>query len=234
MEKRQMQVCDRISALPDALLCHILSFLPTIYAVRTTCFVSQMEEHMDFYSQSTHSRCRTFELPQSLLMCKTLVVLKLWSNFIINTPTSSGCFPALKSLNVSFESSDNYSIEKLFSHFPVLEDLTIKAIFPLFGPTEDLNVNILAPKLKSLKVVLHVHGDLQCDFHIDAPKLENLHLKGPVLSSFSLEKAQSLVKAVLNNRNSREQLNRGTALLERISSVKSLYLEALGLEVSMS
>lgn len=36
MEKRQMQARDRISALPDVLLCHILSFLPTIYAVRTT------------------------------------------------------------------------------------------------------------------------------------------------------------------------------------------------------
>ncbi|KAB2623512.1 F-box/LRR-repeat protein 13-like [Pyrus ussuriensis x Pyrus communis] len=36
MPKNQERVSDRISALPTEVLCHILSFLPTNYAVRTT------------------------------------------------------------------------------------------------------------------------------------------------------------------------------------------------------
>lgn len=36
MPKNQERVSDRISALPSEVLCHILSFLPTNYAVRTT------------------------------------------------------------------------------------------------------------------------------------------------------------------------------------------------------
>ncbi|KAM2787054.1 hypothetical protein PS2_007879 [Malus domestica] len=36
MPKPQERVSDRISALPNEVLCHILSFLPTKYVVRTT------------------------------------------------------------------------------------------------------------------------------------------------------------------------------------------------------
>ncbi|XP_050368907.1 putative F-box/LRR-repeat protein At5g41840 [Argentina anserina] len=173
MEKRQVQDGDRINASPDALCCHILSFLPTIDAVRTTVLsprwknlwtsvpnieiqdddassniafsrfrfslISRWVEtavrhtvvELELSLPSDPSDSRIFELPQCLLMCKTL-----------------GVFPALKSLNVSFDSVNASSIQNIFSHFPLLEDLTLRALFRLNELTEDFNVNIFSPNLK--------------------------------------------------------------------------------------
>ncbi|CAN6574537.1 unnamed protein product [Malus baccata var. baccata] len=62
------------------------------------------------------------ELPKSLFVCKTLMKLKLRTDFIINIPTT-GCFPSLKFLHVTIYLPDKDSMCKLFSCCPVLEDL---------------------------------------------------------------------------------------------------------------
>lgn len=65
-----------------------------------------------------------------------------------STPTS-GCFPSLKVLSVEVEYLDD-SVEDLFSHCPVLEDLKIDANLNVCAS----NVNISAPRLKTLSIWL--------------------------------------------------------------------------------
>ncbi|KAB2623567.1 F-box/LRR-repeat protein [Pyrus ussuriensis x Pyrus communis] len=183
----QARVKDRISELPDAVLCHILSFIPTIYSVRTSILstrwksmwaseeymsnyvgflmfvdrVLSLRDSLDIQKFRLHcyccvedfSRivgwictairhnvveldlcvytdnivCPTFELPQCVFMCKTLVVLKVKSNCITYASPTSGCFPSLKFLDVKVEYPEDDSMEKLFSCCSVLEDLSINA-----------------------------------------------------------------------------------------------------------
>ncbi|PRQ30793.1 putative F-box domain, leucine-rich repeat domain, L domain-containing protein [Rosa chinensis] len=190
--KRQAIAEDRISALPDAILCHILSYFEPEYrkcAVRT-CILSKRWKNIwpyvlnlylnyeDFSSsadfiafvdrallirdslsiQKFHLHCNScqaedfpridswirsairckvielylsvdsdredmFELPESLLTCETLMVWKLWSNYIIKIP-KAGCYPSLKSLDVEFMhpslfNPDNDVMD--FSQFPALD-----------------------------------------------------------------------------------------------------------------
>ncbi|XP_062028899.1 putative F-box/FBD/LRR-repeat protein At5g25850 [Rosa rugosa] len=67
-----------------------------------------------------------FDIPRCVFMCNTLVSLELFlhQNICAVTPPSN-CFPCLKLLNVTFWYPDSHTLEKLFSCFPVLEDLII-------------------------------------------------------------------------------------------------------------
>lgn len=58
-----------------------------------------------------------FPLPQSLLMCRTLKVLKLCSGFecIKYPPPPSRCFPNLKFLHIQFSYPDTDSLRILFA-----------------------------------------------------------------------------------------------------------------------
>lgn len=304
--KRQAVVKDRISALPDALVCHILSFLRTKYAVRTgilstrwkdmwTCVPnidfdngedSALErkdamartfrfmtfvDHVLFFRGSTEIQkfqlrmCSSFEFPRlrdlsrvdgwirtaikrnlveldltlyfkssdelrpkkifmfpkSLFTCKTLQVLKVWSNCIAYNPPTSGCFPCLKFLDATLIYPDNNDF-KLFPHCPLLESLTIQGIF---YNDRVLNFNVSAPKLRKLKVSLmleYSEGD-GYNFYIDAPKLENFNLILDRWPSYYLESVKSLVQAKV--RISETDVNRVAAFLTLISHVKYLSLE---------
>ena len=231
--KSKARVKDRISELPDSVLCelpdsvlcHILSFIPTKYSVRTSILstrwksiwasvpnldfefeqmstalkeeymsnyvgflmfvdrVLSLRDSLDIQKFRLHCYCRvedfsrivgwictairhnvveidlcvysdnvvcpTFELPQCVFMCKTLVVLKVKSNCITYAPPTSGCFPSLKFLDVKVEYPEDDSMEKLFSCCPILEDLSINAT------VRDLLVlmfKVSAPELKRLRM----------------------------------------------------------------------------------
>ncbi|XP_062012116.1 putative FBD-associated F-box protein At5g53635 [Rosa rugosa] len=134
-------------------------------------------------------------------------------------------FPSLKMLNVSVHHPHKYSMEKFFCHFPVLEDLAIDGIL---GQKEDLNINISAPKLKTLRIYLEVD---KCDYHehcfyIKAPNLENLDLMQDNFINFTLETPNSLVKAEVDliGRYAEGNPDHAIALPEGISNVKYLSL----------
>lgn len=215
---------DRISALSDALVRHILSFLPTIYAVWISLLSSRWNNlwkslpNVDFDDEDFHTKrtdrfmkivgrvlssrgssdirklrlhihhCENFiagdfsrvhrwicaairhniveldlllwfeygkndefNMPLSLFECKTLEVLTLYSNCITYPPRTTGCFPSLKVLYVSDSLPCDDSMHNLFSHFPVLEELTIDAYLRFYNV---LNINISAPELKTLTISL--------------------------------------------------------------------------------
>nr|XP_011465569.1 PREDICTED: putative F-box/FBD/LRR-repeat protein At1g78760 [Fragaria vesca subsp. vesca] len=170
-----------------------------------------------------------FELPISLLTCKTLKVLSLRSMIIINMPTSAcNCFPRLEFLHIHFTVMNPRSTVCMdLFHFPVLEYLSIDG---------DLGFNLLdfsisAPELKTLRIDLYSSDDLHdmYNFSIDAPKLEKLDLHMGFLSNFNFKSTKSLVEAKIDlhmHHNEKyvkqESVDRATEFLAEFSMVKYL------------
>lgn len=313
-KSKRRVVKDRISALPDALVCHILSFVETKKAVSTSvlcrrwknlwksvpildfdmldmldfaedelkikeacadfgtfvdgvlssrdnsldiqsfrlgCYLSNDNSDqidgwiqtairhnavkLDLYVEDEDSNL--FQLPKCVFKSKTLEHLKLKSlDYIIYRPPKSGCFPSLKFLHIEASSPGQESMENLFSQFPVLEDLTLD-----LEETRLKNLNISAPKLKRLRVDMttNIFVNYLCNFFINAPELENLHLHVEDLLNCPLENAKSLVKADIavgfcEEKEGPALFNPVNALLAQISSVKYLSLSTPCFEVCIS
>nr|XP_011462818.1 PREDICTED: F-box/LRR-repeat protein At4g14103-like isoform X3 [Fragaria vesca subsp. vesca] len=290
---------DKISQLPDAVLSHMLSFLPTKHAVRTSIlstrwkniwasvptldlehyycderrslhagFVSSIDrvlycESSDIQRFRLHYYClsedlsridgwiRTairrnvveldlcvwvrgdkvekIELPTTIFLCKTLK-LNLESNCFIYAPPESGCFPNLKVLHIGVDCPDKEFMEKLFTFFPLLEDLSIDGRL-----SSDISgtFKLFVPELKRLRI--DIDSDLTFEdpyeyyFSINAPKLEFLNLKVYLLPSIIFDNATSPVKAVVNfdHHDSIEHehyWDSATTILAAISNVQHLSL----------
>ncbi|KAB2614111.1 FBD-associated F-box protein [Pyrus ussuriensis x Pyrus communis] len=266
--KRQTPPGDRISELPDEILCHLLSFLPTLHAVRTTilstrwnnvwctsapislqfdsrdfssgpqqqtrfmrfvdcvmklcgssCNIRRLCLHchsfafkdedfsrihrwistaiknnvidLDLYlfSNNNYDSFEKIEMPPSVFQCRSLVSLKLDTNCLTYSPSTSGCFPSLKHLHVTFRDYINEGRVKIFLNCPALEDLTI--VGNVGGDVLELNIS--APQMKTLTT-----DNLDCKFFVDAPRLENLNVNidwPSLTSNYVLENSKSLVKA---------------------------------------
>lgn len=136
----------------------------------------------------------TFEFPQSIFMCKTLVVLKLMSNCTIYSPPTSGCFPSLKFLDIYLTYPQDNSVENLIPFCPVLVaiDGTLRSIHACVY----FNFNISAPKLKKLRISLTIGSPTEpYNVFINAPKLETIDLSQNTMATFSIENVKSLVQA---------------------------------------
>nr|XP_011465566.1 PREDICTED: putative FBD-associated F-box protein At3g50710 [Fragaria vesca subsp. vesca]XP_011465567.1 PREDICTED: putative FBD-associated F-box protein At3g50710 [Fragaria vesca subsp. vesca] len=139
---------------------------------------------------------RTYELPKSLVICKTLVTLKLTSEFITSVP-ASGCFPSLKSLHLIFFLNVNVSMFEVLSNCPVLEDFTMVGILRY---NDSVNFNIASPVLKTLRICIDTEGDVygfsgSYSYTINCPKLETFDVTEEFPSTYSWGEAKSLVKA---------------------------------------
>ncbi|XP_068309875.1 F-box/LRR-repeat protein At4g14103-like [Pyrus communis] len=168
------------------------------------------ELELDLFVDLTPNTYQGYQLPRRLLMCNTLVVLKLTlhCNDITVTP-SSGCFPSLKFLHATVHYPVGDLMEKLFSCCPVLEDLIIN------GDLEEdsiLNFNVSAPNLKRLRISLHIDpfpfdgddiyrmGDYNYKIlvNVNAPNLEEFNLLENFLASYSFNHANLLSKAKID------------------------------------
>ncbi|XP_068319561.1 probable FBD-associated F-box protein At1g32375 [Pyrus communis] len=103
-------------------------------------------------------------MPPSFYGCRSLGTLKLDTNYITFT---SGCFPNLKYLHVTSHNSTIGERVEIFLNCPALEDLTVIGNMG----RDVLVVNISAPQLKTLTT-----DTLECEFFVDAQRLENLHV----------------------------------------------------------
>ncbi|KAL6198992.1 hypothetical protein ACLB2K_028780 [Fragaria x ananassa] len=256
---------DRITRLPDFVLGHILSFLPSTKCVVRTSILSKRWKNIwssvpnlyfrdeefdcdenfiafvdrvlscrdpsstlqkfhlhfnhcapeDFYRVenwiSTAARCNVVELvlavrssgnmmfllPESLMTCKSLEVLRLMSVFVMDNGDALGCFPSLKRFHCHFGAENYgglYSTTGCF-HFYALEHFTIYGD-PGTHFFEDLSIS--APQLKTISLEfpcspydMHKYYNIK----IDAEALEKLEIKEDSLSNFNLNNTQSLVEA---------------------------------------
>ncbi|CAN6558311.1 unnamed protein product [Malus baccata var. baccata] len=236
------RVKDTISGLPDPVLCHMFSFLPTKCAMRCSILSARWKNIWDFvpnldfknkdksdsvafmnFKFRLYCSCagdytridrwirtairrkaieldlgvsntgKTLELPKSVFMCKTLVVLKVKSNVITYNPRTSRCFPSFKFLHITAEGLYCDLVENLLSCCPVIEDLIIDITLSVRG----CNFKISASELKGLIITFH-HLLIQLGgekVFINAPKLENFDVKEDILANYCLENVKSLVKA---------------------------------------
>lgn len=186
--------------------------------------VVELDVSVKYYGGDESEPPRVFKLPDSLFRCKTLTVLKLSSNLIINTP-ESGCFPCLKSLDVHIDRPGKV--------------LRPRGYYNIHGRDPVMNFTVSAPELKKLTVHWMTHGDYEYEnhhFHVVAPKLEIFHLWQFPLTDFFLDDAKSLVKTTISLNGDCESLSHYSTseLLEDISNVADLSLAAHGrLKVSM-
>lgn len=102
--------------------------------------------HNLYYLESYHP----VELPESLYTSTTLEVLVLYSDFVVSIPPSGLCFPSLKILHVEMYNPPNNLTERLFSAWPVLEELSIVGL--LSNADVVINFNISSPTLTKLGI----------------------------------------------------------------------------------
>ncbi|XP_057950939.1 F-box/LRR-repeat protein At4g14103-like [Malania oleifera] len=292
---------DRISSLPDSIICHIFSFLPTKDAVRSSvlstrwkylfvsspnldfddlsflgvasrprfvnfiyrllalrgsshvnrfrlrCYVNHDDPHVNTWISAAvrrnvqeleielHIMCHTRGsnlrlLPYDLLICKTLVVLKLDVACDLNVP-SDVSFPRLKTLHLQSLYVEYDSFKKIVFGCPVLEDLlTCDCRFKQSVQVFDISV----PTLKRLTLGLQYLPFAQFhDTHVvvDAPYLQCLRYEDNIVKKgHTLKGLTSLVEAHisinLSMEQNRESIFYGPSvakLFEAISKVQSLH-----------
>ncbi|XP_065878960.1 F-box protein At4g09920-like [Euphorbia lathyris] len=154
------------------------------------------------------------QLPWRLLSSNTLVVLKIYGNFVIDLPTYV-CFPCLKLLHIqSPVFVDDASLERLCSSCLVLEELTVVT---LNGCLQIMN--IFVPSLKRLCISTEESSIIQTKINtLCLEYLEIFHNERYAASRYHVNFTSSLVHAKLKGCD--------VVLLNAVSQVKYLILTA--------
>ncbi|KAL6221412.1 hypothetical protein ACLB2K_009163 [Fragaria x ananassa] len=254
---------DKISQLPDAVLSHMLSFLPTKHAVRTSILSTRwkniwasvptlnLEHYYCDQRRSLHAGfvssidrvlyCESSDIQRFRLhyycLSEDLSRIDGWIRTAIrrNVVELDLCVWVL---HIGVDCPDKEFMEKLFTFFPLLEDLSIDGRL-----SSDISgtIKLFVPELKRLRI--DIDSDLTFEdpyeyyFSINAPKLEFVNLKMDFLPSIVLDNAKSLVKAVLSfsHHDAIEHEHyddRATTLLAAISNVQHLSLSVHSLDAS--
>ncbi|KAK8313033.1 hypothetical protein V6Z11_D01G083200 [Gossypium hirsutum] len=214
---------DRVSDLPDSILTHILSFLPTKEAVGTSilstrwrylfALLSNLDRVLFFHNTSVDKfrlKCgKTVDsrrvcgwisaaLWRVLFTCSTLITLKLDIGFLLDVPKGI-IFPNLKTLHlrsVVFFGDD--SVESLIYSCTSLEDMVIEKCH-MWNIT---NFNISYHLLRRLTILYSEFIVFDFWLIIDAPNLAYFKYIDHVVARYSLENLQTLIKAdigIFNN-----------------------------------
>ncbi|KAK3221501.1 hypothetical protein Dsin_008526 [Dipteronia sinensis] len=142
-------------------------------------------------------------LPQSILTCKTLVMLNLSSgdcDFVFDIPDSVVCFPCLKILHFEAHRSNSNLMQKFFRSCPVLEELTIRV--DIEYNENVLTFDITVPTLKTLEIHLEpdwkgTRGSIH-KFVVRARNLERLYISDDTLASFVINETPYISDASLD------------------------------------
>ncbi|KAK6134496.1 hypothetical protein DH2020_031730 [Rehmannia glutinosa] len=186
MEKRSSM--DRLSALPDDIICHILSFLPTKISAATSIlsrrwgFLWICVKKLDLWLEHA-------TLPRCLFTCKTLVDLTLYDG-CVGMPSSGPVFlPSLKKLHVCrVKYQDVEAFPQLLSGCPVLEELIIR-----YNYLDCFNIS--SPTIKRLTVQCE-RNNFDSSVKINAPELRHLQLRDIAFAG-SIVKFDNLTKLEL-------------------------------------
>ncbi|KAI9165312.1 hypothetical protein LWI28_011603 [Acer negundo] len=180
-------------------------------------------------------------LPQSILICKALVKLKLYSencDFVFDIPDSVVCFPSLKILHFEAQHSNSNLMQKFFRSCPVLEELTIHV--DIEHNENVLTFDITIPTLKTLEIHLESdwvgtqHGLIH-KFVARARNLEQLYINDDTLASFVIDETPYISDASLDGcltcfnmlaqyELSKDEASRTMVLLRAIKNTKFLSL----------
>ncbi|KAB2044307.1 hypothetical protein E1A91_D01G085700v1 [Gossypium mustelinum] len=219
---------DRISDLPDSILTHILSFLSTNEAVRTSILPTRwrylfallpnlhfdLEDVLRRKNFNIHRGVKHLDLniyldkfitlPDVLFTCRTLVSLKVDKDFVLDVPRGVVHLPNLNTLHLeSVKFLNDDSIKNLLSGCSNLEDMVLKQCY-----MENISkFNISHQLLKRLTI----------DY------------------LYSIENLQSLVKAdIYLFKTNYTRQGGATTLFRGICNVPSLILWVTSLELLLS
>ncbi|GMY31382.1 f-box/lrr-repeat protein [Fagus crenata] len=232
-----------------------LNNAPHIHRVRVKCGQNYKPSHVNAWIDSALWRnvqeldlcvpMRNYKsLHCGLFTSKSLVYLKLGTNFVLSVPAFV-LLPSLRTLHLnSIEFSDDDSTHKLFSSCPVLEELFIVEC----GMKNICCFNISAPVLKRLTMEFTIEGEYNTEFCeykiiIDTPTLEYFRLHDYVAEGYDLKNLKSLTEAEVHVDLSTQKLEQmshayyGQAVLKLIKgicSVKVLHLTGDSMEALKS
>ncbi|XP_038996001.1 putative F-box/FBD/LRR-repeat protein At5g22670 [Hibiscus syriacus] len=199
---------DRISTLPDSILCHIMSFLPTKDAVRTSILSHRWRYLFPSMSTLDFDSCLR-DLPRRNLNSFWSFVdrllffpnqtLKLNIDGEIKVP-SNACLPNLKTLHLTkLVFVDGSSIFRLISSCHVLEDLALD-LCDFYNTTvlSIHNVSLKSLSLTFLEMVVGSAGDFNYVVEINTPSLVYLRCSELTAEGYTFSNMCSLEKAYIS------------------------------------